>query len=90
MGNSLAEVYVPTNPRENLLPSKQYLDFLISGAVEMNQPQEYIEKLKSHPYKESFVLDHSFNLRDPSSARLFPGSLCAVHDRLREKLCNLI
>jgi len=85
-----AEVYVPTNPRENLLPSKQYLDFLISGAVEMKQPAGYVDFLKSHPYQEQFVLDHSFNLRNPSSSRLFPGTLCAFHDRLREKLCNLI
>ena len=84
------EVYVPTNPRENLLPSKQYLEFLVSGATEMKQPVEYLEFLKSHPYKESFALDHNFNLRNPSSPRFFPASLCVLHDRLREKLCTLI
>jgi len=44
-------IYIDRSPdRKEFLPSKRYLDILISGAKEAGLESEYIAKLESHPY----------------------------------------
>ena len=86
----LAHIYIPTNPREGLLPSKGYLNMLLSAGKALGYPEDYLEYLATHDYIENFKLDHGFNLADPSKPRLFPVQMYELHDILREKLCNII
>jgi hypothetical protein len=85
-----SHVYIPTNPRQGLYPSEGYLNLLIKGAIEMKFPDEYLKHLQAHEYRLQFELDHSFNLSNPAVSRWLPPSFYGLHDKLREKLCNLI
>jgi hypothetical protein len=85
-----ASVYIPCYPRENLFASDGYKKLLINGAKMIQAPADYIHYLEGLGTQGSFELDHTFNLRNPRKKRLLPSSCYVIHDRLREKLCELI
>lgn len=84
------EIYIPKYPRINLRPSTGYKNLVIQGAIKMNCPSEYVKYLQSFESQESFDLDHSFNLRNPSQKRLLPAHYYKLHDKMREILCRYI
>lgn len=85
--------YFVKSPRENLFPSKQYVQNMVKAAKERNFPEVFIEFLEKQEYREAFELDHSFSLLFYGRTRPFARQLRGfyrVHDKLREKLCDLI
>ncbi len=85
--------YFVKNPQRGLFPSTSYLANMISSAESRGFPQSYILFLKSHEYREKFDIDHGFSLffygrRRPLEKDLLP--FYRLHDKLREKLCELI
>jgi gamma-glutamylcyclotransferase (GGCT)/AIG2-like uncharacterized protein YtfP len=85
--------YVTCHPRDDLVPSKSYLDFIIQSGLKSGFPSEYLEELLSTPSMIDFEFDLTFVLRDPSKKRILSDKLSGLyllHDRLREKLTRLI
>jgi gamma-glutamylcyclotransferase len=48
-GSVRAQIYRTRRPREGLVPSRRYRDLLVHGAREHSLPDEWIERLASHP-----------------------------------------
>lgn len=85
--------YFAQSPKNNLSTSESYKNLLVQIAINQKFPQHYIDVLKSLPIRESFELDHHFNLSNPSKKRFLADPLnkfYSIHDKLREKLCNLL
>ncbi len=85
--------YVTCHPKKNLVPSKGYLDYIISEGKKADFPETYLSYLSSIQSESSFELDPTFVLRNPSQSRLFSdklGKLYLQHDVLREKLTKVI
>jgi len=89
----MAWVYIVKYPDFNRVPSSLYLNNMINAAKDKGFSGEYISFLENQECKSSFDIDHGFSLRTYSSSRKFVNSLSLLyklHDRLRDKLCNLI
>ena len=85
--------YVTCNPRNGLIPSRGYLDFIIQSGRKVGFPEDYLEELSLFSPASEFELDPTFVLRDPSKKRIFSDTfseLYLAHDKLREKLTRLI
>lgn len=85
--------YFVKNPKFDLFPSKTYLNNMVSAAEGRKFPESYISFLKSHNSHDQFTIDHGFSLlfygkRRPLEKILLP--IYRWHDKLREKLCELI
>jgi hypothetical protein len=88
-----AYTYQARYPRANLLPSKIYLNSMIAASDRHDFPKEYREFLKRSTFGEKFELDHEFCLIAQGLTRHYPKALSAIvktHDKLREKLCEII
>jgi len=85
-----AHVYIPMCPRDDLIPSNGYKNLIVRMAKKYSLPEQYIATLEAVEAKDIFPLDHAFNLRDPSKKRILTNQYYVLHDKLREKLCNLI
>jgi len=88
-----AWVYIVKYPDYNRLPSTLYLKNMINAAKKRNFSNEYLVYLESHDSKELFDIDHSFSLMTYGSSRKFVRQLkrlYILHDKIRNKLCNLI
>lgn len=85
-----AEVYIQQNPRMNLYPSNGYKNLILNSLKQMNAPAPYIEMISKIEGRDSFTLDHSFNLNNPALPRFLPAVFYVWHDKLREILCKYI
>ncbi len=88
-----AFTYQARYPKADLVPSKVYLNSMIGASERHGFPLEYLTFLKNHPFQDSFELDHEFCLIAQGLKRHYPKSLkriVTIHDKLREKLCELI
>ncbi len=85
--------YFVKHPRHNLSPSKGYLNYIIQEAKKNNFPSSYIEEIEQYSSKDSFPLDHEFNLLNPGRPRFAHKRLSFVYkktDHLREKVANFL
>ena len=85
--------YFVKYPDENLVPSNMYLGNMIKASEERVFPESYISYLKSHNSREKFEINYNFSLLFYGQKRLFFNQLkplYIIHDKLREKLCDLI
>lgn len=85
--------YFVKYPKDNLFPSKTYLNNMIKASIDRGFPKIYLDKLKSHEFKEHFPIDHGYSLLFYGQRRILEKKLeplYRIHDRLREKLCDLI
>lgn len=88
-----AWVYEVAKPDFDRMPSTLYLQNMIKAAKVGNFPKEFISFLENHPHKDSFEIDHGFSLLTYSSSRKLVKELkliYVIHDKLRNKLCDLI
>ena len=88
-----AWVYIVKYPDFNRVPSTLYLENMIKAAESRTFPSEYIDYLKGHESRDSFEIDHSFSLRTYSASRKYVEELkplYVAHDKIRDKLCELI
>ncbi len=86
-------VYVPKYPQEGLEPSAGYLKMIIGEAKRLRFPESYITALEKVSSKSEFDLDPGFQLSDPGHRRPMETELrdlYLAHDRLREKLAELL
>jgi len=85
--------YVVCNPRNDLMPSTGYLDFIIQSGRKAGFPHNYLEQVSLNSSKTEFELDPTFRLSNPAKKRMFGARLSKIyliHDKLREKLTRLI
>ena len=81
------------SPYFTRVPSTVYLNNMIKAAKLKSFPIDYIEYLENHKHKDSFEIDHHFSLLTYSSSRKFMRYLKPIyifHDKIRDKICNLI
>lgn len=89
----IAWAYEVASPDYARVPSALYLSNMINAAKNRSFPKNYIHYLESQEYKDTFDIDHSFSLRTYSSSRKFVTQLkplYKLHDKLREKICEII
>lgn len=87
------EVYQANFPTDNLIPSTAYLQSIIKESKRLNFPQDYIDYLEKQPHQSEFELDPGFRFSNPYKRRYFEetfGEIYILHDKLREKICDLI
>ena len=85
--------YFVKYPREGLMPSENYLQSMIRAGQQRRFPNEYIDYLRSHESRSNFPIDHTFSLLFYGKKRAFSKQLrlfYQLHDKIREKLCDLI
>jgi len=85
--------YEAVTPKTGLSTSAGYRDLLVGAAMLYDFPREYVEHLKKLPTATGFLLDHGFCLSNASKRRWMEqrfGDLYSVHDKWREKLCNIL
>jgi gamma-glutamylcyclotransferase (GGCT)/AIG2-like uncharacterized protein YtfP len=85
-----AWIYVPCFPNSSLIPSTGYKNLILKASKTLNFPNDYLEYLASFDSRDSFDIDHDFNLGHPGKSRLLPKILWRRHDFWREKLARLI
>ncbi len=91
IGNAKLENYKIEFTLGNEYRGKGYAG--VTPSEERSFSQDYINFLKQHPYSEKFEIDHGFSLLFYGERRFLEKELEAVyrvHDKIREKLCNLI
>ena len=85
--------YVAKHPKQGLIPSRGYRDFIIKQGEEAQFPESYLKPIRETKVADDFKLDPGFRLSNPGKRRLFEGSLFGIyqkHDELREKLTKVI
>ena len=94
-GKNYPEVnfYITKYPRDNLFAPTNYHNFILTEAKKRSFPQSYINHLEELSHKSDFKLNPKFNLAAPNKDRFFSDPLrryYLIHDRIREKLCEII
>lgn len=87
------QAYFTCSPKEGLVPSEGYLNYIISNGISEGLPQVYLDELKKTETKTEFEIDPGFCLSNPGKRRWKEESLRRFyqeHDKLREKLTKLI
>ena len=85
--------YFVKSPKFDLVPSKIYLNNIIKAAQERKFPESYSDFLRDHEFKDNFKIDYGFSLLFYGKRRLFEHQLKSIyktHDKLREKICDII
>ena len=85
--------YFVKYPKPNLYPSKIYLMNMIKSAKERRFPISYVDFLEQQEYKEDFEIDYGYSLLFYGQRRILEKELQPLykfHDKIREKLCELL